>query len=260
MLKNLLSRLTGKASHRESFQELFKPRPGVPLLRLDGVSKIFQAGEEKTYALDDVYLDVEKGEFICVSGPSGSGKSTLLHTLGLLETPSQGKVLLNGRDVSSLRPAELAWIRNRAVGFIFQNFHLIGDLTALENVETPLTYIGLPTADRRERALRALARVNMDPYARRYPSQLTGGEQQRVAVARAIVVEPLILMADEPTGSLDSKNGEAVMQILEGLNSSGATLFLVSHNLAFARRARRTVYIFDGKVSDQPSPEFVATE
>ena len=230
---------------------LLEPQQGKPLIRLRGVSKVFGSGEIQTLALKEMDLDIQPGEFVTVAGPSGCGKSTLLHIMGLLESPSSGTYELNGRPVSGFSPSQLAYLRNKCVGFIFQNFNLIGDLTVFENVEIPLTYIRMPTAERRERVEEALRRVDMWPFARRYPSQITGGQQQRVAVARAVVGDPQILMADEPTGNLDSSNGEAVMQLLQELHQKGSTLFLVTHNPDYAVRAERTIPLFDGKIDGE---------
>ena len=253
MLSRLFERWRG-AGPDPAFSELLEPRDGRPLIRLGGITKTFQDGDVATRALDDISLDIEKGDFVCVAGPSGCGKSTLLHTLGLLESPTQGRYELNGQPVTQFKAAALAWIRNRAVGFIFQNFNLIGDLTVQENVETPLSYLKIPAAERRERTADILARLEIERFARRYPSQLTGGEQQRVAVARALVTRPLIVMADEPTGNLDSNNGEVVMGLLEEIHREGGTLFLVTHNPEYAHRAHRTVHMFDGRIIDPENP------
>ncbi len=223
---------------------------GVPLVELRGLTKKFLGDGVETRALSNVRLIIRHGEFVTVAGPSGCGKSTLLHIIGLLESPTSGSYLLNGVPVADLKQAELAWIRNKVVGFIFQNFNLIGDLSVLENVEVPLSYIGVPAAPRRERAMEALQQVNMEKFIKRYPGQLTGGEQQRVAVARAVVNEPMIIMADEPTGNLDSKNGEAVMELLQQLHANGSTLFLVTHNPEYALRSERSVDLFDGRIVD----------
>ncbi len=246
MLKTLMRRL-GMDKPRQNLDEFLEPTEN-PLISLVGVNKVFGQGEVETQALRSIDLEIQRGEFLTISGPSGCGKSTLLHIVGLLETPTSGEHFLNGHQVSELPPSQLAWIRNKGVGFIFQSFNLIGDLTVFENVETPLTYIRMPVAERRERVMTALERVDMDGYARRYPSQITGGEQQRVAVARAVVGDPLILLADEPTGNLDSKNGEAVMSLLQELHARGATLCLVTHNPDYSSRAERVIGLFDGGI------------
>jgi putative ABC transport system ATP-binding protein len=194
------------------------------LIKLEGVSKVFQTDEVETHALMDVHLEVKKGEFMSIAGPSGSGKTTLLSILGLLDSPSHGKYILGGEQASDLSPAQRALMRNRRIGFIFQSFNLIGDLTVYENVELPLTYRGMPPSERKTRVEAALERVGMAHRARHMPGQLSGGQQQRVAVARAVAGEPLILLADEPTGNLDSKNGDAVMHLLEELHRAGSTI------------------------------------
>lgn len=240
-----LGRASAPALDTERF---LKPKEGTPLVELRDLTKVFRGEGVETEALSKVHLKINHGEFVTVAGPSGCGKSTLLHTIGLLESPSSGSYFLNGVPVKQLKPAELSWIRNKVVGFIFQNFNLIGDLTVVENVEVPLSYIGVGSQERRERAVEALRQVSMDSYLKRYPGQLTGGEQQRVAVARATVTRPSIIMADEPTGNLDSRNGEAVMDLLQELHASGSTLFLVTHNPEYARRSQRSVHLFDGKI------------
>src|SRR5262245_8714016 len=221
------------------------------LIKLEGVSKVFQTDEVETHALEDVHLEVEKGEFVSIAGPSGSGKTTLLSILGLLDSPSGGRYLLGGEQASDLTPAQRALMRNRRIGFIFQSFNLIGDLTVFENVELPLTYRGMPPSERKKRVEGALERVGMAHRARHMPGQLSGGQQQRVAVARAVAGEPLILLADEPTGNLDSKNGQAVMKLLRELHQSGSTLIMVTHDPAYARLASRTVTLFDGRIVDE---------
>jgi putative ABC transport system ATP-binding protein len=218
------------------------------LIRLDGIRRVYRAGEEETRALDGVDLAVAPGEYVAIAGPSGCGKSTLLSILGLLDSPSDGAYRLDGRPVSALGAAERARIRNRDIGFVFQAFNLVGDLTALQNVELPLTYRRLPAAERRERARAALARVGMADRMDRFPSELSGGQQQRVAVARAIAGGPRLLLADEPTGNLDSANGEAVMELLGQLHAEGTTLCLVTHDPRYAGHARRTVHLLDGRV------------
>jgi putative ABC transport system ATP-binding protein len=221
------------------------------LIRLDGVTKVFYTDEVETHALSGIHLDIQKGEYVSIAGPSGCGKSTLLSILGLLDTPTDGAYTLNARPVANLSLAERARIRNREVGFIFQSFNLIGDLTVFENVELPLTYRGMKAAERRKRVTDALEKVGMAHRAKHLPSQLSGGQQQRVAVARALVGDPLILLADEPTGNLDSKNGEAVMSLLQELHSNGATICMVTHDPRFARHADRTVHLFDGQIVEE---------
>ncbi len=222
--------------------------PGKPLIRLDGLTKVFETEDVETHALSNIHLNVHKGEWVAIVGPSGSGKSTLLAVLGLLDTATRGAYLLDGRSVLDLSAADRALVRNRHIGFIFQSFNLIGDLTVFENVELPLTYRGMPAAERKQRVERALEKVGMAHRARHMPGQLSGGQQQRVAVARAVAGDPLILLADEPTGNLDSKNGEAVMQLLTELHKAGATICMVTHDPAHARVATRTVSLFDGRI------------
>jgi len=222
-----------------------------PLIQLDGVTKVFLTDEVETHALSGVYLEMCRGEYVSVAGPSGCGKSTLLSIMGLLDTPSDGRYWLNGRAVENLKASERARIRNREIGFIFQAFNLIGDLTVYENVELPLTYRGLSSSERKRRAQEALEKVGMSHRMKHYPSQLSGGQQQRVAVARALGGEPSILLADEPTGNLDSKNGEAVMELLRELHRNGATICMVTHDPRYADFADRTVHLFDGKVVEE---------
>ena len=221
------------------------------LIQLDDLKKVFYTDEVETHALAGIHLTIERGEYVAISGPSGCGKSTLLSILGLLDSPTGGQYRLNGRPVQSLDVAERARIRNREIGFIFQSFNLIGDLTVSENVELPLTYRGLRAVERRERVSRALERVGMGHRGRHLPSQLSGGQQQRVAVARALVGEPSILLADEPTGNLDSKNGEAVMKLLSDLHQGGSTICMVTHDPRFTRHAERAVHLFDGQIVDE---------
>lgn len=225
-----------------------------PVIQLKGISKIFTTDEVETHALSEVNLDFRRGDYVAVAGPSGCGKSTLLSILGLLDTPNAGEYTLNGRAVANLGLAERARIRNREVGFIFQAFNLIGDLTVYENVELPLVYRGTAGAERKKRTLDALERVGMSHRQKHYPSQLSGGQQQRVAVARAVVGEPSIVLADEPTGNLDSKNGTEVMNMLDALHESGATICMVTHDPRYADRADRTIHLFDGKIVDAPPP------
>ena len=222
-----------------------------PLIKLEGVTKAFFTDEVETHALSGINLAIKRGEYVAISGPSGCGKSTLLSILGLLDTPTAGTYTLNGHAVAGLNLAQRARIRNREVGFIFQSFNLIGDLTVFENVELPLTYRGMPAREREARVAAALERVGMTLRARHLPSQLSGGQQQRVAVARALAGEPAILLADEPTGNLDSRNGEAVMELLSELHRLGATICMVTHDTRFARHANRTVHLFDGCVIDE---------
>ena len=218
------------------------------LIRLEGLSKVFYTDEVETHALDQIHLTIRRGEFVAIAGPSGCGKSTLLSILGLLDSPSGGVYELNGRHVQDLDFAERARIRNREIGFIFQSFNLIGDLTVYENVELPLTYRGMRAAERHERSVQALARVGMGHRAKHLPSQLSGGQQQRVAVARALVGAPSILLADEPTGNLDSRNGDAVMGLLRELHRAGSTICMVTHDPRFTRHAERAVHLFDGRI------------
>ncbi len=217
-------------------------------IRLEGVSKVFLTDEVETHALSSVHLEIQAGEYVSISGPSGCGKTTLLSILGLLDTPTEGAYVLDGNPVTNLTAAERARVRNREIGFIFQAFNLIGDLTVYENVELPLTYRGMSGSERRERVREALERVGMGHRMKHYPSQLSGGQQQRVAVARAIAGRPLMLLADEPTGNLDSKNGEAVMELLKELHREGATIVMVTHDPRYARHADRDIHLFDGQI------------
>jgi putative ABC transport system ATP-binding protein len=224
-----------------------------PVIHLDSVKKVFYTDEVETHALSNIHLTIGKGEFVAVAGPSGCGKSTLLSLLGLLDSPTEGRYVLNGQTVQGLNLAQRARIRNREIGFIFQSFNLIGDLNVFENVELPLTYRGMKGKARSERTLSALERVGMAHRAKHLPSQLSGGQQQRVAVARALVGTPSILLADEPTGNLDSKNGEAVMALLRELHRSGSTICMVTHDPRFARYAERTIHMFDGQIVEETS-------
>jgi len=226
-------------------------RSGPALIRLDGVKKVFFTDEVETHALSGIQLEIVSGEFVSIAGPSGCGKSTLLSILGLLDTPTEGAYTLNDKPVQKLNLSERARIRNREIGFIFQSFNLIGDLTVYENVELPLTYRGMSSADRKSRVTEALEKVGMAHRAKHLPSQLSGGQQQRVAVARAVGGKPLILLADEPTGNLDSRNGEAVMDLLRDLHREGATVCMVTHDPRFARHAERTIHLFDGRVVEE---------
>lgn len=221
------------------------------LISMQNIKKVFLTDEVETHALAGIHLDIESGEFVAVTGPSGCGKSTLLSILGLLDTPSEGTYWLNGTDASDLTLSQRARIRNREVGFIFQNFNLIGDLNVFENVELPLTYRRMPSSERREMTKAALDRVEMAHRMKHYPSQLSGGQQQRVAVARALVGKPAILLADEPTGNLDSKNGAAVMDLLGELHQEGSTILMVTHDPRYADFAQRNIHLFDGKIADE---------
>jgi putative ABC transport system ATP-binding protein len=227
------------------------------LIQLDGIKKIFFTDEVETHALSEIHLTINRGEYVSMAGPSGCGKSTLLSILGLLDTPTEGTYALNGKEVAHLTFAERARIRNREIGFIFQSFNLIGDLTVFENVELPLTYRGMSAAERKKNAAAALEKVGMAHRMNHYPSQLSGGQQQRVAVARALGGRPSILLADEPTGNLDSKNGDAVMALLRELHRDGATICMVTHDPRFAKHADRTVHLFDGRVVEDAENEAV---
>lgn len=222
--------------------------PRIPLICLRSVSKVFAGDELESHALSGVQLDVYPGEYLAISGPSGAGKTTLLSILGLLDTPTRGDYLLSGRSMNELSSRERARLRNREIGFVFQSFNLIADLSVAENVELPLRYRGLSLAEARRRASEALERVGMGHRARHSPSQLSGGQQQRVAVARAVAGRPRLLLADEPTGNLDSANSDAVMSILEDLHADGATICMVTHEPRHARRAERVVELFDGRI------------
>jgi putative ABC transport system ATP-binding protein len=215
------------------------------------VTKVFFTDEVETQALSGVHLEIRSGEYVSIAGPSGCGKSTLLSILGLLDSPSEGSYTLNEKPVENLKLSERARIRNRGIGFIFQSFNLIGDLSVYENVELPLTYRGMRAAERRQRVNEALEKVGMAHRAKHLPSQLSGGQQQRVAVARAVVGQPLILLADEPTGNLDSRNSEAVMELLRELHRGGATICMVTHDPRYTRHADRTIHLFDGRVVEE---------
>ena len=221
------------------------------LIKLEAIKKVFYTDEVETHALAGIHLDIKKGEYLSIAGPSGCGKSTLLSILGLLDSPTEGNYTLNGQSVANLNHSQRARIRNREVGFIFQSFNLIGDLTVFENVELPLTYRGMNGAERKQRVTEALERVGMAHRMKHYPSQLSGGQQQRVAVARALGGKPAILLADEPTGNLDSKNGEAVMELLRELHREGATICMVTHDPRFARHADRQIHLFDGRIVEE---------
>ncbi|MDX2150857.1 MAG: ABC transporter ATP-binding protein [Bryobacteraceae bacterium] len=224
---------------------------GQTLIHLDGVTKVFVTDEVETHALAGIHLEIKRGEYVSIAGPSGCGKSTLLAILGLLDSPSGGSYILNSKPVQNLKLSERARIRNREIGFIFQAFNLIGDLTVYENVELPLTYRGMPSAERKKRVHESLERVGMSHRVKHYPSQLSGGQQQRVAVARALAGDPSILLADEPTGNLDSANGEAVMDLLRELHRGGATICMVTHDPRYARYADRTIHLFDGRIVEE---------
>src|ERR1041385_7320803 len=226
-----------------------------PLIHLADVKKVFYTDEVETHALSGIHLDIKQGEYVSIAGPSGCGKSTLLSILGLLDTPTDGKYILNQHPVENLSLSERARIRNREVGFIFQSFNLIGDLTVYENVELPLTYRGMSSSERKKRVTEALERVGMAHRAKHLPSQLSGGQQQRVAVARAAAREPGILLADATTGNLDSKSGESVMALLHELYMNGATICMVTHDPRYARHAQRNIYLFDGRVVTEPPEE-----
>src|SRR6204780_2511807 len=222
-----------------------------PLIHLEAVTKVFVTDEVETHALSGIELDIKKGEYISIAGPSVGGKSTLLAILGLWDSPPDGTYTLNNQPVQGLKMADRARIRNREIGFIFQAFNLIGDLTVYENVELPLTYRGMPSAERKKRVQEALERVGMNHRVKHYPSQLSGGQQQRVAVARALGGDPSILLADEPTGNLDSANGEAVMDLLRDLHKNGATICMVTHDPRYALFADRTIRMFDGRIVEE---------
>src|SRR5579871_2477878 len=223
------------------------------LISLQGVTKVFYTDEVETHALSGIHLDIRPGEYIAIAGPSGCGKYTLLSILGLMDSPTDGTYLLKGGPVTNLDISDRARIRNQEIGFIFQSFNLIGDLTVYENVELPLTYRGMSSAERKKSVLDALDKVGMSHRMKHYPSQLSGGQQQRVAVARALAGSPLILLADEPTGNLDSHNGKQVMELLSELHKNGATICMVTHDQNYAHFADRTVHMFDGKIVSQPT-------
>jgi putative ABC transport system ATP-binding protein len=225
--------------------------PTRSLIHLEGIGKVFYTEEVETHALSNIHLEIQEGEYVSIAGPSGCGKTTLLSILGLLDTPTSGEYWLNAKEVANLSFSDRARIRNREIGFIFQAFNLIGDLTVYENVELPLVYRGVSSSERKGRVLEALERVGMAHRTKHYPSQLSGGQQQRVAVARAVVGKPSILLADEPTGNLDSKNSEAVMNLLDELHGEGATICMVTHDPRWAKHAERSVHLFDGRVVEE---------
>jgi putative ABC transport system ATP-binding protein len=222
------------------------------LIKMEGVKKVFHTDEVETHALSDIRLEIARGEYLAIAGPSGCGKSTLLAILGLLDSPTEGSYELNGKSVADLKLSDRTRIRNREIGFIFQAFNLIGDLTVYENVELPLTYRGMSSSERKQKTNSALERVGMAHRAKHFPAQLSGGQQQRVAVARALGGDPLILLADEPTGNLDSKNGDAVMELLKELHQNGATICMVTHDPRYAHHAERTIHLFDGRIVNEP--------
>jgi putative ABC transport system ATP-binding protein len=249
--------------HQEARAGLTQGTGTRSLIHLEGVSKVFYTEEVETHALRDVHLRIEPGEFVAIAGPSGCGKTTLLSILGLLDTPTSGEYRLVGEPVANLSSSQRAQIRNREIGFIFQAFNLIGDLTVYENVELPLTYRNMPSAERKQRVHDALERVGMGHRMSHYPAQLSGGQQQRVAVARAIGGSPSVLLADEPTGNLDSVNGEAVMDLMKELHQGGATIVMVTHDPRYAEFAERSVHLFDGQVVEDvtgPKAAQMATE
>jgi len=221
------------------------------MISMENITKVFYTDEVETHALSGIHMQIRKGEYVSIAGPSGSGKSTLLALIGLLDSPSDGTYILNEHPVANLKISERSRIRNREIGFIFQSFNLIGDLSVYENVELPLTYRGMASADRKQRVQTALERVGMSHRTKHYPSQLSGGQQQRVAVARALAGSPAILLADEPTGNLDSRNAEAVMDLLRDLHREGATICMVTHDPRFARHADRQIHLFDGRVVEE---------
>jgi putative ABC transport system ATP-binding protein len=225
--------------------------PSQRLIRLTGITKVFFSDEMETHALSGVHLEIDSGEYVSIAGPSGCGKSTLLAILGLLDVPTEGEYQFKGQSVSELTPSERARIRNREIGFVFQSFNLIGDLTIFENVELPLTYVGMKTAERRRRVNTALEKVGMGHRSKHLPNQLSGGQQQRVAVARAVVAEPSVLLADEPTGNLDSVNGQLVMELLRDLHRHGTTVCMVTHDPRYALYADRTIQLFDGRIVEE---------
>jgi putative ABC transport system ATP-binding protein len=228
------------------------------LIRMEDIKKVFLTEEVETHALAGVHVSIGRGEFVAIQGPSGCGKTTLLSLMGLLDTPTSGQYVLNGRPVESLSSQSRAAMRNHTIGFIFQSFNLIGDLTVHENVELPLIYRDAPSAVRRERVEQALEHVDMGPRQNHYPAQLSGGQQQRVAVARALVGDPLVLLADEPTGNLDSRNGVMVMDLLKALHERGTTVCMVTHDPRYLAYAQRTIHLFDGQVVEESTPRETA--
>jgi putative ABC transport system ATP-binding protein len=229
------------------------------LILMENVQKVFMTDEVETHALAGIHLQLKRGEFVAINGPSGCGKSTLLSILGLLDSPSDGNYTINNKPVANLSLSERTRIRNREIGFIFQAFNLIGDLNVYENVELPLTYRGMGSAERKQRVQQALEKVGMAHRIKHYPSQLSGGQQQRVAVARALVGDPSILLADEPTGNLDSKNGEAVMELMTELHRGGATICMVTHDPRYSAFADRSIHLFDGRIVEENFEESSAS-
>ncbi len=227
---------------------------GAALIRMEDIKKVFYTDEVETHALSGIHMEIRQGEYVSIAGPSGSGKSTLLAIMGLLDSPTDGQYTLKDEPVASIGVSERARIRNREIGFIFQSFNLIGDLTVYENVELPLTYRNMPSSERKKLAREALERVGMSHRMKHYPSQLSGGQQQRVAVARALAGHPSILLADEPTGNLDSANGEAVMSLLTELHKDGATICMVTHDPRYAACADRQITLFDGRIVEESLP------
>jgi putative ABC transport system ATP-binding protein len=223
----------------------------MALIELDHIVKTYDLGLSKVPALRDIHFDIARGEFVAIVGQSGSGKSTLMNILGCLDTPSGGQYRLSGRDVSTLSDDELADVRNLEIGFVFQSFQLLPRASALENVELPLIYRGVSKKERRERAIDAMKLVGLEDRMKHKPAELSGGQRQRVAIARALVTQPSLLLADEPTGNLDSKNGDAVMELLQSLHRTGSTILMVTHDTRFARHADRTVHLFDGRVVEE---------
>lgn len=219
----------------------------MPIINLQGITKVYRTKEVETIALENVNLDVEKGEFLSVMGPSGCGKSTMLNIMGLLDVASQGKVLINGTETNNMKDKEMAEFRNKTLGFVFQSFHLINSLSVLDNVELPLLYRKSNESDRREKAKKVLERVGLSHRMKHFPSQLSGGQCQRVAIARAIIGNPQIILADEPTGNLDSKMGAEIMDLLFELNAEGTTIVMVTHDEQIAQTTKRIVRFFDGR-------------
>jgi putative ABC transport system ATP-binding protein len=245
-----------RKSAGHSAAETAEPDPSVPVIRLEHVSKVYKGdADEETHALEDITVDIRRGEYVSVSGPSGCGKSTFLAILALLDTPSAGRYWLNGRPTDRLSPAEKARVRNLDVGLVFQSFNLIGDMTVYENVEYPLTLRGVPAAERRTRVDAALERAGLTARAKQRPGSLSGGHQQLVAVARAITGRPAILLADEPTGNLDSKSGEALMQMFGELHAAGATVCLATHDPRWLTQAQRHLHLFDGRLADRAADQ-----
>ncbi len=250
-----------RTANNHSESPINQPAPvGTPLLRLDDVRKVFYTDEVETHALSGIHMDINKGEYVSIAGPSGCGKSTLLSIIGLLDSPTDGEYWLNGKSVAKLSLSDRARIRNQEIGFVFQAFNLIGDLSVYENVELPLTYRDMASAERRKRVEEALHRVGMAHRMKHYPSQLSGGQQQRVAVARAVAGNPSVLLADEPTGNLDSTNGEAVMDLMRELHQGGATICMVTHDPRYAAYADRTFHLFDGQVVEETRDAKAAEE